>query len=294
MRILAIGAHPDDIELGCGGTLIKAARAGHEVFMYVLTRGAASGDPVQRSQELLSSAKYIGVDTLWIDNFEDTKLSVDNKLINHIEYFIHRSNPEIILTHALCDYHHDHRAIADSTLEAARNSQNVLAYEIPVTKNFNPQLHYDISDVVEDKVELIKMFWSQKDKLFTRASSIKGLAEYRAFQSRLSSPISAVESFEVVKMCLTKDFNLLNMPQQLLPNAVMQNIDLSEIIEYQPRTAARLVQDTHVWSKSGQQQKATQASVLQLDQANELSMTNLKTAITDNSDLQSSDANGTD
>jgi LmbE family N-acetylglucosaminyl deacetylase len=290
MRILAIGAHPDDIELGCGGTLIKAARAGHQVFMYVLTRGAASGDPVQRSQELISSAKYIGVETLWIDNFEDTKLAVESKLINHIEYFIHRSNPEIILTHGLCDYHHDHRAIAESTLEAARNSQNVLAYEIPVTKNFNPQLHYDISDVIEEKLELIKMFWSQKDKLFTRASSIKGLAEYRAFQSRLSSPISAVESFEVVKMCVSKDFNLLNMPQQVLPNAVMHSINSAEIIEYQPRPAARLIENTVAGGKDGQKQKAKSLDMLQVDPTDELSITNLQAIIKDKSNLQSSEA----
>ncbi|HET7337378.1 MAG TPA: PIG-L family deacetylase, partial [Candidatus Nitrosotalea sp.] len=43
MNILAIGAHPDDIELGCGGLLIKSARQGHNVFMYSLTRGGAGG-----------------------------------------------------------------------------------------------------------------------------------------------------------------------------------------------------------------------------------------------------------
>jgi LmbE family N-acetylglucosaminyl deacetylase len=46
MNILAIGAHPDDIELGCGGLLLKAVRQGHSVWMYTLTRGAASGDPI--------------------------------------------------------------------------------------------------------------------------------------------------------------------------------------------------------------------------------------------------------
>jgi LmbE family N-acetylglucosaminyl deacetylase len=60
MNILAIGAHPDDIELGCGGTLLKASRQGHSVFMYTLTRGAASGDPEQRTGELMKSAKFIG------------------------------------------------------------------------------------------------------------------------------------------------------------------------------------------------------------------------------------------
>ena len=44
MRILAIGAHPDDIEFGCGGTLIKYARQGHEVFLLVMTEGGGSGE----------------------------------------------------------------------------------------------------------------------------------------------------------------------------------------------------------------------------------------------------------
>jgi LmbE family N-acetylglucosaminyl deacetylase len=50
MNILAIGAHPDDIELGCGGLLLKASRQDrHNIFMYTLTRGGASGDPEQRN-----------------------------------------------------------------------------------------------------------------------------------------------------------------------------------------------------------------------------------------------------
>ena len=60
MNILAIGAHPDDIELGCGGLLLKAARQGHNVCMYCITRGAVSGDPQQRTRELMKSAKFIG------------------------------------------------------------------------------------------------------------------------------------------------------------------------------------------------------------------------------------------
>ena len=81
MNILAIGAHPDDIELGCGGLLIKCASQGHSVNMYAVTRGSASGDPVQRTRELQESAKFIGASNLWIDNFEDTKLSVNDDLI---------------------------------------------------------------------------------------------------------------------------------------------------------------------------------------------------------------------
>ena len=230
MNILAIGAHPDDIELGCGGLLIKAARQGHGVFMYTLTRGAASGDPQQRAKELMQSAKFIGAKALWIDNFEDTKLNVNtSELINHIEFFINKADPDIILTHSLEDYHHDHRAIAASTLEAGRFIPNIMSYEIPLTKDFKPQVFYDISDVVDDKVELIKIFWSQQTKLYLKANAIKGLAEYRALQSRLNTSINHVEAFEVLKICFGKEFKLWKVPNDRMPRAVKAKP--SEIIE---------------------------------------------------------------
>ena len=48
MNILAIGAHPDDIELGCGGTLIKASKEGHKIYLYTLTRGGSAGQGAGR------------------------------------------------------------------------------------------------------------------------------------------------------------------------------------------------------------------------------------------------------
>lgn len=214
MNILAIGAHPDDIELGCGGLLMKAAKQGHNVHMYSLTRGAASGDPANRVKELTRSAKFIGAKNLWIDNFEDTKLTVNAELINHIEHHIMKSDPDIIFTHSQGDVHHDHRAIALSTLEAGRFASNMFAYEIPLTKTFTPQIFYDVSDVIDKKVELINIFWSQHSKLYLKANAIKGLAEYRALQSRLNGHIRYVEAFEVLKLCFDNEFKLLSVPYE--------------------------------------------------------------------------------
>ena len=231
MEILAIGAHPDDIELGCGGTLIKAARQGHNVYMYVLTRGEASGDPRQRCVELIQSAKFMGARALWIDNFGDATLSVNNNLINHLEYFIQKVHPDLILTHPLDDYHHDHRALAKSTVEAARNSQNVLAYEVLLTRNFNAQLFYDISDVMDDKSNLVNIFTSQKNKNFMNQKGIRALTRYRAQQSRLNSNIEFAEGFEVMKLCLTSDFSLFKFPMEKI-YSVNKTIDTKGIIEY--------------------------------------------------------------
>ena len=230
MNILAIGAHPDDIELGCGGLLIKSARQGHNVYMYSLTRGGAGGDSKQRSEELARSARFIKAKQLWIDNFEDSKLTVSNDLINHIEFFINKANPDLILTHSHGDVHHDHRAIALATLEAARFNSNVLSYEIPLSRNFDPKVFVDISEVVNEKVELIEIFWSQQTKLYLKANAIKGLAEYRALQSRLNTSIKYVEAFEVMKICLTNDFKLLTVPYEKVTNEkAVANLD--EILE---------------------------------------------------------------
>lgn len=235
MNILAIGAHPDDIELGCGGLLLKAARQDHHnIFMYTLTRGGASGDPEERTKELMQSAKSIGAKRLWIDNFEDTKLSLSSDLINHIEFFIKRADPDIVLTHSLGDTHHDHRAIAASTMEAGRFVPNILAYEIPVTRDFKPQVYYDISDVIEDKIELINIFLSQRSKSFLQSNAIRGLAQYRALQSRFDNSVSCVEAFEVQKLFFGKDFKLLNIPQdkdtrpvtQQMPKEVIESISI--------------------------------------------------------------------
>jgi LmbE family N-acetylglucosaminyl deacetylase len=208
MKILAIGAHPDDIELGCGGLLLKAVKQGHDVYMYTLTQGGASGNPEERTLELKQSSKIIGAKASWIDNFEDTKLAVSSELINHIEVFINKS-------------------VAASTIEAGRFVPNIISYEIPLTKDFKPQIYYDISDVVDEKVELIKLFWSQQSKLYLKADAIKGLAQYRALQSRLSTSINFVEAFEILKICLNSEFKLWSIPKEQNKKNISMEIDTS-------------------------------------------------------------------
>ena len=65
MNILAIGAHPDDIEFGCGGTLAKYAQKGHSIYMLVLTDGSYGADPDVRKKEQEESARYLRVKELF-------------------------------------------------------------------------------------------------------------------------------------------------------------------------------------------------------------------------------------
>ena len=208
MDILAIGAHPDDVELGCGGLLIKSARQGHNVHIYTATRGGASGNSEQRAQEARDSARFIGAKSLWLDDLPDTGLKGDSELISRIESKIQAVHPDVILTHHLTDSHHDHRAVGVATLEAGRFDSNILQYEIPLTRDFEPKVYFDISDVIDEKEALINIFRSQQRKLYLGSNAIRGLAEYRALQSRLNSAIGYVEAFDAAKLCLSSEFTL--------------------------------------------------------------------------------------
>jgi hypothetical protein len=114
-----------------------------------------------------------------------------------------------LYTHPLGDTHHDHRAVAESTLEAGRFVPNILSYEMPVTKDFNPHVYYDISDVIDNKIELLSVFASQQHKMFICSNATRGLAQYRALQSRLHPGVSCVEAYEVLKLGIGTDFCLL-------------------------------------------------------------------------------------
>src|SRR6185312_4542445 len=154
-------------------------------------------------------AKYIGAKALWIDNYEDTAVYLTKELINSIEFFIRKTQADIIYTHPLKDNHHDHRAVSKATIEAARFAPNILAYENPSTRNFFHVLFSDISDVIFEKIILIELYGSQKSKLFLSSNSVKGLAKYLAFQTRLDPNLTHMEAFEVMKMMINTDFVLL-------------------------------------------------------------------------------------
>lgn len=243
MNILAIGAHPDDIELGCGGLIMKAVKNGHDIYMYTLTRGEASGDPIRRTDELIQSARMIGAKKLWVDRFPDTHLSVNNELINHIERIIQGTRADLVLTHSCSDIHHDHRAAATATIEAGRFAHNILSYEIPLTKDFKPQVFHDISEVINDKISLIEMFKSQRDKVYLNSSAIVGLASYRALQSRMNSTpenreidnVKHVEAYEVLKISLDANLTLSHTTTTKGENTLDTEVLTNDLIKKLPR-----------------------------------------------------------
>jgi LmbE family N-acetylglucosaminyl deacetylase len=213
MKILAIGAHPDDIELGCGATLALFKQRGHEVYLLVLTNGEASGDPKLRQKECKQSARTIGADKIFFGNLMDTKLTDGVETIMAIERLIKTLKPNIIFAHSPKDGHQDHRNVGLAAMSAARNSKKVLLYESPAAlREFLPQVYVDVTSTFDIKLEALKSFGTQVSKVYFKGQDLhqkahripyvsnasEGLARYRGFQAG----VTLAEAFEVGKFVL--------------------------------------------------------------------------------------------
>lgn len=115
MRILAVGAHPDDIELQCAGTLACYVQHGHEVFMAVATNGDKGNFDVDmeelasiRKQEFFASCSVIGAKPLWL-GYADEYLENNLQVRLHFVDMIRQVDPDLVITHGPDDYHPDHR-----------------------------------------------------------------------------------------------------------------------------------------------------------------------------------------
>ena len=120
MNVLAIGAHPDDIEFGCAGTLMKYSDNGHNVYSLVLTGGDQGGSKSTRQREAEEAARKMGVKEILWKSYRDTELSLNKPLINDIEQAIGVVQPSFIFVHHKDDTHQDHRALAQAAISATR------------------------------------------------------------------------------------------------------------------------------------------------------------------------------
>lgn len=182
MNILAIGAHPDDLEYFCGGTLALYAKAGHRVVMAVATSGNV-GSPTLSSEEIAkvrhgeqkASCSLIGAELVWM-GFDDEWLFDDRptraKFIDAIRY----AKPDVMFVHSQNDYHPDHRN-AGKIAEDARIPSNVrlVVTELPATEKiphvfqmdnitgegFVPEVYVDVTSTMEVKRKMLLSHQSQ-------------------------------------------------------------------------------------------------------------------------------------
>ncbi|GAA4421724.1 PIG-L family deacetylase [Georgenia halophila] len=199
-RVLAIGAHPDDLELACGGTLAKLVDNGHEVHAMVMSRGNIGGDQLERMSEARRAASFIGATSVTVHDFPDTALQEASQgMVAAMEIAISRVEPDIILTHSAHDQHQDHAAVHTAALRAARQHSSILCFESPsVTREFNPSVFVDIADHIGIKVEAVKLHRDQtgKGKAYMSPQRLRGLATFRGAQAKRQF----AEGYEAVRL----------------------------------------------------------------------------------------------
>jgi LmbE family N-acetylglucosaminyl deacetylase len=197
--ILAVGAHPDDIELGCAGTLALHKLRGDKVYLLVLTKGEASGSSELRTDECRRSAEILAVDGLFFGDIADTKVNDGRETIDAIEKVVQEVKPDIIYAPTIKDTHQDHRNAGRATLSACRRCKIILMYEGASTqRDFTPQVFVDVKNTFELKMEMTHVFGSQvrNHGVYTVAmKAIEGLAKFRGYQAG----VELAEAFEVGK-----------------------------------------------------------------------------------------------
>jgi LmbE family N-acetylglucosaminyl deacetylase len=204
LRVLAVGAHADDIEIGCGGTILRLAGEypGLAVDWVVLSgygdRGTEAGD---------SAAAFldgVGERRIRVERFRDGFFPYDGGAVKELfERLKAEVTPDVVFTHCLEDRHQDHRLVAELTWNTFRDHL-VLEYEIPKYEGDlgHPNLFVPLAgEVCERKVELLrKGFPSQAGRDWFTDDTFWALLRLRGLESR--SPSRYAEAFHARKLVL--------------------------------------------------------------------------------------------
>lgn len=162
-KVLVIGAHPDDPETGCGGTIILLAKAGYEVVSVYLTRGEAGIEGKThdeaaniRTEEALNACKIMGVRAEFLTQI-DGSCEINTNRYDEMYHFIQKENPDVVITHWPIDSHRDHRIcsilVYDTWLRMHR-AFSLYYFEVmsgEQSQHFAPTNYVDITSVVEEK-----------------------------------------------------------------------------------------------------------------------------------------------
>ena len=216
MNILAIGAHPDDIEIACAGTLAKCVKRGDRVIVCHVSTGNLGHViippdelTVIRANEAKKAGSLAGIEVICagfndLDIYDNNKEARD-KIVDVIRY----ADPDVIITHNPDDYMPDHTAVSRLVFDASftatlpnytdyphvYSSENgAPAKLVPIYYmdtlagvNFNPTEYVDISDVIDLKIEMLEchesqLVWMREHDGIDFADMVKTCCRYRGFQ----------------------------------------------------------------------------------------------------------------
>jgi len=200
--ILALAPHPDDIEIGCGGTLAVHADRGDDVHLFVATEGGVGGSADTRKAEQQKSSEILGVKEIHWGGYLDTRLPQQAMaLMETLEKLVQQVKPDTVYMNYRDDTHQDHRVLAQVANSVTRYVPNVLAYETPSSIGFDPTLFMDINDTMSRKKEALEAHASQVDRTHVKLNIIEialATAHFRGVQGKLS----CAEGFMPVRLRL--------------------------------------------------------------------------------------------
>jgi len=224
MKYLIIGAHPDDEVLGCGGSMAKWSRDGHEVHVLIVAEGATSRDEsrdrVLRQKELSHLArsakkagKILGVQSVDLLDYPDNRMDSVGLLdvVKSVENKIEELKPNVLLTHHAGDLNIDHRIIHQAVITACRpipghSVKRILSFEVPSAtewqspdygRPFVPNWFENIEGTLELKIEALKAYDFEMRE-WPHARSIKAV-EHLAKWRGASIGCAAAEAFVLIR-----------------------------------------------------------------------------------------------
>lgn len=204
--ILCIGAHADDIEIGCGGTILKLLQSDPELDIRWVV---LSGDGIRAAEARASAAQFLGDGSerrLEIATFPDASFPYGEAaaLKSFFRELSVSCSPDVIFTHCRQDMHQDHRFVAELTWQHFRDHM-ILEYEIPKYEGdlSRPSVFVPLPrDMANAKIDIIvSAFASQHDKPWFDAETLRSLLRLRSVECR--SPTGFAEAFHCAKLVLT-------------------------------------------------------------------------------------------
>jgi LmbE family N-acetylglucosaminyl deacetylase len=201
-RVLCIGAHSDDIEIGCGGTILRLVAECADLHVRWEVFSGSGQREIEAKQSAAAFSKGVASMQINVHRFRDAFFPSEAAAIKEKFEELKGFEPQLILTHRREDAHQDHRLLADLTWNTFRRHA-ILEYEIPKYDGDLGQPNFFVSldqATCDRKVELLMThFPSQRDKQWFDAESFRAILRIRGVES--AAPAGWAEGFCARKVC---------------------------------------------------------------------------------------------